>query len=74
MRQPLHCNPRMMTRFIATCTVLYALMTTAIIAGISDPCMSVKIPLAERIQGAQAVIYGTVVSQRATWDDARRSI
>jgi len=64
----------MMTRFIATCTVLYALMTTAIIAGISDPCMSVKIPLAERIQGARAVIYGTVVSQRATWDDARRSI
>ncbi len=74
MRQPLHCNPQMIRRVIGTCTVLCALMTTTMIAGISDPCMSVKIPLNERIQGARAVIYGTVISQRATWDDARRSI
>ncbi|MBU3680058.1 MAG: hypothetical protein FGM32_10715 [Candidatus Kapabacteria bacterium] len=59
---------------IGVCIVVCTTLQTAMLAGITDPCMSVKIPLSERIQASRAVIYGRVISQRATWDDARRSI
>jgi hypothetical protein len=59
---------------IGVCVVVFTTMYVRILAGVSDPCMSVKIPLSERIQASRAVIYGRVISQHATWDDARRSI
>lgn len=43
-------------------------------AGVSEPCLAVNIPRADRIAAADAVVYGKVVSQRAVWDDAQRSI
>lgn len=43
-------------------------------AGVTEPCLAVQIPLADRIASADAVVYGKVVSQRAVWDDAQRSI
>ena len=43
-------------------------------AGITDPCLAVKIPLADRIASATAIVHGRVVAQHATWDDAHRSI
>lgn len=43
-------------------------------AGITDPCLAVKIPLANRIAGAAAIVHARVIAQQATWDDARRSI
>lgn len=43
-------------------------------AGITEPCMSVRIPLADRISSSRSVVYGRVISQRAMWDDAQRSI
>ncbi|MBU3742591.1 MAG: hypothetical protein FGM24_09960 [Candidatus Kapabacteria bacterium] len=52
----------------------FALEPSVVTAGITEPCLTVKIPLEERIRAASAVIYGHVVAQRAVWDDARRSI
>ena len=43
-------------------------------AGITEPCLAVKIPLAERIASATAIVHGRVIAQHATWDDAHRSI
>lgn len=43
-------------------------------AGITEPCLAIKIPLSTRIQSSQSIIYGRVVAQHATWDDAQRSI
>lgn len=43
-------------------------------AGVTEPCLAVNIPRADRIAAADAVVYGKVVSQRAVWDDAQRSI
>ncbi|MEN9795120.1 MAG: hypothetical protein RLZZ150_97, partial [Bacteroidota bacterium] len=56
--------------------VLAALLTSiaTLRAGISDPCLAVKIPINERIEAARAVVYGRVISQQAVWDDAQRSI
>lgn len=63
-------------RGIRQCVPIVALLALWLpgIAGITDPCMSVKIPLAERIAASRHVIHGQVVAQRATWDDAQRSI
>ncbi len=66
----------------ASRTIVFLLLHTAVIisaletlhAGISEPCMSVKIPLAERIAAARTIVYGRVISQHAMWDDAQRSI
>jgi hypothetical protein len=43
-------------------------------AGITETCLAVKIPLAERIASATAIVHGRVIAQHATWDDAHRSI
>lgn len=43
-------------------------------AGITEPCLAVKIPLAERIASTTAIVHGRVIAQHATWDDAHRSI
>ena len=48
--------------------------THSLRAGISEPCLAVKIPLSDRIASSSAVVYGNVVSQKAVWDDAQRSI
>ncbi len=63
-------------RGIRQCVPFVALLVMWLpgIAGITDPCMSVKIPLAERIAASRHIIHGQVVAQRATWDDAQRSI
>ncbi len=45
-----------------------------LVAGITEPCLAIKIPLTDRIKSSQSVVYGRVVAQRAVWDDARRSI
>ena len=56
------------------CILLFTASIYSVQAGISDPCLAVKIPLAERIAASTAVVYGKVVSQRAVWDDPQRSI
>ena len=55
-------------------TLLLITSTHSLRAGISEPCLAVKIPLSDRIASASAVVYGNVVSQKAVWDDAQRSI
>jgi len=61
-----------MKRLLVLVTLLTSMATLR--AGISDPCLAVKIPLNERIEAARAVVYGRVISQQAVWDDAQRSI
>jgi IPT/TIG domain len=55
-----------LTFFAASGRDLYAELT--------DPCLAVNIPLTERIESSQAIVYGRVIAQRSTWDDAERSI
>lgn len=54
--------------------VALLLATSPLHAGITEPCMSVQISLAERMSASRSVVYGRVISQRAMWDDAHRSI
>lgn len=43
-------------------------------AEITEPCLTVKIPLEQRVSASRAIIHGRVIAQRAVWDDAERSI
>jgi hypothetical protein len=39
-----------------------------------SPCLSVNIPLSERVSKSQAIVFGKVTNQKAMWDDEMRSI
>lgn len=39
-----------------------------------SPCLSVNIPLSERVAKSQAIVFGKVTNQKAMWDDEMRSI
>ena len=60
-------------RLLAAITAVSAL-SSVVSAGITEPCLAIQIPLQDRISAARSVVHGQVVAQRATWDDARRSI
>jgi len=64
---------RLSRRCLALVSAAMVMLTTAS-AGITEPCLAVQIPLQDRIRTASTVVYGHVVAQRATWDDAKRSI
>lgn len=65
------------TRHMSTVMMTLAFFVVSgsyIYAELTEPCLAVKIPLTERIASSQAIIYGRVIAQRSTWDDAERSI
>jgi len=63
-----------MTVRFTIATLCCVMCSLPLYAGITDPCLAVKIPLADRIASATAIVHGRVIAQRSTWDDAHRSI
>ena len=39
-----------------------------------SPCLSVNIPLSERVSKSQTIVFGKVTTQKVMWDDEMRSI
>lgn len=39
-----------------------------------SPCLSIKIPLDNRIENSVGIIYGKVIRQKVLWDDEKKSI
>ncbi|MFM2134533.1 MAG: hypothetical protein RL156_1814 [Bacteroidota bacterium] len=60
--------------FRVVCLSMFLAFAAPATAGITDPCLSVPIPLQQRVDASSMVVHGRVVQQRVVWDDAHRSI